>query len=68
MLFIDDFSIMTWAHFLKQKFEAFDVFISFKNMLENLGGRRIKCLRSDRGGEFIYKEFAKYYEKHGIKR
>ena len=29
---------------------------------------KIKCLRSDRGGEFTYDEFNSYCEKHGIKR
>lgn len=31
-------------------------------------GRRIKCLRSNWGGEFIKEEFAEYYDKHGIRR
>ena len=31
-------------------------------------GRRIKCLRFDREGEFISKEFNEYCEKHGIRR
>ena len=29
---------------------------------------RIKCLRSDNGGEFTSKEFMDFYSKHGIKR
>ena len=29
---------------------------------------RIKCLRSDKGGEFTSNEFNDYYEKDGIKR
>lgn len=51
---------MTWVHFLKHKYEAFDMFISFKNMIKNQTRRRIKCLRSDRGGEFTSKEFVEY--------
>lgn len=68
MLIIDDYSRMIWAHFFKYKSKAFDMFVSFKNMIENQTGRRIKYLRSNRGGEFIYEEFEKYYEKHGIRR
>jgi transposase InsO family protein len=29
---------------------------------------RIKCLRSDNGGDFTSKEFMDYYSSHGIKR
>ena len=29
---------------------------------------KIKCLRSDNGGEFTSKEFMDYYSRHGIKR
>jgi transposase InsO family protein len=28
---------------------------------------KIKCLRSDNGGEFTSKEFMDYYNNHGIK-
>jgi len=30
--------------------------------------KKIKCLRSDRGGEFISDEFFDFCEQHGIKR
>lgn len=68
MLIIDDYSKMMWAHFLKHKSKAFDMFVSFKNMIGNQTRRRIKCLRSNRGGEFTSKDFVEYYEKHGIRR
>jgi transposase InsO family protein len=37
-------------------------------MVENEMDSRIKCLRSDNGGEFTSKEFMDYCNNHGIKR
>lgn len=48
---------MVWVTFLREKFEAFDKFKLFKAKVENEIGLRIKCLRSDRGGEFTLEEF-----------
>ena len=36
-------------------------------MVENELELKIKCLRSDRGGEIIWDEFFNFCEKHGIK-
>ena len=53
ILFIDDFSRMCWIGFLKHKNEAFEKFKFFKDLVENELDLKIKCLRSNRGGEFI---------------
>jgi transposase InsO family protein len=37
-------------------------------MVENKMDSKIKCLRSDNGGEFTSKEFMDYCINHGIKR
>ena len=37
-------------------------------MAENETGKRLKCLRSDNGGEYCSKEFDSYYSRNGIRR
>jgi transposase InsO family protein len=68
MFFIDDYSRMTWVTFLKEKSEVFEKFKAFKTLVENETNLKIKCLRSDRGGEFISNEYVELCELHGIKR
>ncbi|KAL0318554.1 UNVERIFIED_CONTAM: Retrovirus-related Pol polyprotein from transposon TNT 1-94 [Sesamum angustifolium] len=48
ILFIDDYSRMTWVYFMREKSEVFKVFKKFKNLVEKQSGRSIKVLRSDR--------------------
>jgi transposase InsO family protein len=68
MLIIDDYSIITWVAFLKEKYEAFEKFKKFKALNENQIGKRLKAVRSDRGEEFMSGDFKEFYDKHGIKR
>jgi transposase InsO family protein len=68
MLIIDDYTRMTWVYFLREKSEAFEKFKAFKAYVENETDLKIKCLRSDNGGEFTSNEFNKFCEDHGIKR
>jgi transposase InsO family protein len=68
MLIIDDYSILTWVAFLKEKAEAFEKFKIFKALTENQTCKRLKVVISDRGGEFMSSEFKVFYYKHGIKR
>lgn len=68
MILTDDCSRMMWVTFLKDKSEAFGNFKAFRALVEKESGRRIKCLRTDQGGEFTSGEFNKYCEENGIKR
>ena len=68
LCFIDDFSRKAWVKFLVYKADAFASFILFKNYVEKESGLSIKCLRTDRGGEFTSNEFNDYCQQHGIKR
>ena len=69
LLIVDDFSRLMWVAILKNKSEAFGAFQKFKTLAESeSNGALIKCLRTDRGGEFTSEEFSKWCEEKGIRR
>lgn len=68
ILFIDDFTRMTWVYFMRQKSEAFVIFKKFKALVEKQSGRFIKMLRSDQGKEYTSNEFHKFCEDEGVER
>ena len=68
MLVIDDYSRLTWVAFLIEKSEAFAKFKTFKALTENQTGRKVKEIKSDRGGEFSSKQFKEFCDEHGIKK
>jgi hypothetical protein len=68
MLIIDDYSRLTWVAFLKEKVEAFEKFKIFKSLTETQIGKRLKAVRSDRGGEFMSRYFNEFCDECGIKR
>jgi transposase InsO family protein len=68
MLIIDDYSRPTRVVFLKERAESFEKFKIFKALTETQTGKRLKVVRSDRGGEFMSSDFKEFYDKHGIKR
>ena len=51
--FIDDYSRYDYLYLMRHKFEALEKFREYKTEVENLLGRTIKTLRSDRGGEYM---------------
>ena len=62
--FIDDYSRFTRVYLLRNKDEAFDMFLSYKAEVENQLDRKIKRIRSDREGEYI--PLNDYCENEGI--
>ena len=62
--FIDDYSRFTRVYLLRNKDEAFDMFLSYKAKVENQLDRKIKRIRSDRGGQYI--PLNDYCENEGI--
>ena len=66
LTFIDDHSRMTVTYFMKNKCEVLERFKEYVSMAENFTGKKLKCLRSDNGGEYISKEFDNFCKQHGI--
>ncbi|KAI3723576.1 hypothetical protein L2E82_35254 [Cichorium intybus] len=64
--FTDDFSRYSYIYLIKHKSDTFEKFKEFKNEVENQLGRKIKMLRSDRGGEYLSIEFLDYLKEYGI--
>ncbi|KAJ9566879.1 hypothetical protein OSB04_002845 [Centaurea solstitialis] len=65
--FCDDSTRYLYVYLLKSKDEAFDAFKVYKAEVENQQEKRIKILRSDRGGEYFSREFDAFCEENGIK-
>ena len=66
IIFIDDFSRYGYVYIMKHKFESFEKFKVFKNEVQNQLGKNIKTLRSDRGGEYLSREFIDHLTDCGI--
>ena len=50
-----------WVYFLKNKSNVFETFKKWKAMVEIETNLKVKCLRSDNGGEYIDGGFSEYY-------
>ena len=65
--FIDDSSRKVWVYFLENKSNVFETFKKWKAMFETETGLKVKCLRSDNGGEYIDEGFSEYCVAQGIR-
>ena len=65
--FIDDCSSYCWIYFLKQKYDIFETFKVFKDLVENDLGKKIKSIISNNGGEYVKKYFQQLCVSKGIK-
>jgi transposase InsO family protein len=66
MTLIDDSSRYCYVCLIKTKDEALDYFKIFKAEVENQLERKIKRLRSDRGGEYFPILFDEFHVEYGI--
>ncbi|CAH9075454.1 unnamed protein product [Cuscuta epithymum] len=64
--FIDDHSRKVWVYTLKSKDQVFEVFKQFHASVERQTGKKLKCIRTDNGGEYIG-PFDAYCRDHGIR-
>ena len=66
LTFTDDLSRYGYIYFMKHKSETFEKFKEFQSEVENQRNKKIKFLRSDRGGEYLSYEFGEHLKKCGI--
>jgi hypothetical protein len=66
MTFIDDCTRFCYVYLLKTKDEALNFLKAYKAEAENQLERKIKRLRSDRGGKYFANTFDEFCVEHGI--
>ena len=57
LTFTDDLRRYGYIYLMKHKSETFEKFKEFQSEVENHRNKKIKFLRSDRGGEYLSYEF-----------
>ena len=57
VIFIDDYSRRCWVYLIKKKSDVFLVFKEYKEQVELKSGKKIKCLRTDNGGDYTAVSF-----------
>ncbi|XXG54031.1 hypothetical protein AAC387_Pa03g2009 [Persea americana] len=65
LTFIDDCTKYYYVYLLRSKDEALKMFKHYKNEVENQLDKKIKVIRSDRGGEYK-SPFGEFCSQHGI--
>ena len=66
LTFTDDLSIYGYIYLMKHESETFENFKEFQSEVENHRNKKIKFLRSDRGGEYLSYEFGLHLKQCGI--
>jgi transposase InsO family protein len=64
--FLDDYSGFSTVVLLKQKSDTYDAVVNTINMFETQTGRKVKAVRSDRGGEYMSNALQDYFKEKGI--
>ncbi|TYJ99632.1 gag/pol protein [Cucumis melo var. makuwa] len=63
---LNDYSRYGYLYLMEHKSEALEKFKEYKAEVENLLSKKIKILRSNRGGEYMDLRFQNYMIEHGI--
>ena len=66
LTFTDDLSRNGYIYLMKHKSETFEKFKEFQSEVKNHRDKKIKFLRSDRGGEYLSYELALHLKQCGI--
>nr|KYP42217.1 Retrovirus-related Pol polyprotein from transposon TNT 1-94 [Cajanus cajan]KYP42227.1 Retrovirus-related Pol polyprotein from transposon TNT 1-94 [Cajanus cajan] len=64
--FIDDFSRCTWIFLMKNRFELFNIFLSFYSEIKTQFGKVIRILPSDNAKEYFSNCFKSFMASHDI--
>ena len=64
--FTDDYSRYGYIYLMRTKAETFEKFKEFQNEVQNHLGKKVKAIRSDRGGEYLSYEFEDHLKDCGI--
>ncbi|CAI7754235.1 unnamed protein product [Closterium sp. NIES-54] len=65
---VDVYTRMTWVYVLSKKSDVAEtVKTDWLSMVERQQDRLVKAIRTDRGGEFLSKEFGLWLKKNGIR-
>nr|GEV91010.1 retrotransposon protein, putative, Ty1-copia subclass [Tanacetum cinerariifolium] len=64
--FTNDFIRYGFVYLMKHKHEVFETFKVFQNEVENQLDKKIKAIRSNRGGEYLSHEFVNHMKSCGI--
>ncbi|CAI7934506.1 unnamed protein product [Closterium sp. NIES-54] len=65
---VDIYTRMTWVYVLSKKSDVAEtVKTDWLPMVERQQDRLVKAIRTDRGGEFLSKDFILWLKKHGIR-
>ena len=64
--FTNDYSRYGYVSLMRRKSKTFKKFKEFRAEVENQLGKHIKAIRSDRGGEYLLRDFNNYLTQNGI--
>ena len=68
VIFVDDYTRMTWLYLLKHKDEVFNIFQSFYTMICTQYSTKPRVLRSDNGSDYVNAWFREFFHHHGMIR